>query len=280
MPQLLNVKNVLVVFHEEGEGSRSSALAYGLSLAQAAEAHVTVQAGSVRLDLPSGRGSALVAGLVASENRRLRELTAHIAEQSRADSAMAGVICDTDATQLSYAELKDRAIAHARVNDVAVLDADPSVLTVDGGLLRAVLFEGGRSTILVPKGHDAFQARRILIAWDGSAPASRAVASALPFLRAASEVEIVSYVGEKDLSHSAAGADLAVSLVRHGVNVTAKDLPAGGDVASRLCEQSSLYRADMIVMGAFVHSPLREWLLGGVTQAVLKACPAPVLMAR
>lgn len=280
MPQTVDVKNVLVVIHEEGEGVQSSALAYGLSLAQAAQARVMVQAGSVKLDLPSARHSAVVAGLVVAENRRLRDLTDAIAERSRADSAMAGVICATDSSQLSYADLKARSLAEARVSDVAVVDADPSVLTVDGGLLRAVLFESGRPTIVVPHGWKDFSADRVIIAWDGSAAASRAVASAMPFLKAASEVVVVSYVDDKDLSSSAAGADLAVALSRHGVNVSSKDLPAGGDVAKSLFEQAGLFRADMIVMGAFVRSPLREWLFGGVTQAVLGSSPVPVLMAR
>ncbi|RXF73197.1 universal stress protein [Hansschlegelia zhihuaiae] len=281
MPHSLSgLKNVLVVMNEEGQGERSAALAYGLSLAQAAQAHVTVQAGTVKLDLPSARGSSVVAGMVAAENRRLRELATRIADESRAEAAMAGVICETDATQLDYAHLKARALAQARVNDVTIVDADPSVLTIDGGLLRTVLFDSGRPSIVVPKGCDAFAADRIVVAWDGSASASRAVASAMPFLRAASEVEVVCYIGEKDLSDSAAGADLAAALVRHDVNVSAKELAAGGDVARRLCEQVGLIRADMIVMGAFVHSPVREWLFGGVTQSMLKTTPVPLFMAR
>lgn len=280
MPRELDVKNLLIVTHEEGDGGQSAAIAYGLSLAQAASAHVLVQAGSVKLDLPSGRTSSVVAGLLADENRRLRELTERIAEQSRADSAMAGVICETDAEQLTFAELQARAVTRARLADVTIVDADASALSVDGGLLRAVLFDSGRATIVVPQSCRTFANDRVIVAWDGSVAASRAVAFALPFLKAASEVEVVSFVGEKDLSRSAAGADLACALVRHGVNVAAKELPTGRDVAERLREQVGLYRADMVVMGAFVHSPLKQWLFGGVTQAILKSSPVPVLMAR
>ena len=117
------------------------------------------------------------------------------------------------------------------------------------------------------------------MAWDASATAARAVAAALPFLKAAGSVEIVCYVGDKDIPRSAAGADLAVALVRHGVNATAKELPAGDDVATRLREQAAFYRADLIVMGAFVHSPIREWFFGGVTQALLKNSVTPLLVA-
>lgn len=276
----LNVKNILVATHEEGDGSTSSALAYGLSMAKATDGHVMVQAGSVKLDLPSGRTSAFVGAMVAAENNRLRDLVSATSGHARADAAMAGIVCDTDETQLTYAELKARAIAQSRVADIAIVDADPSALTVDSGLLRTLLFDGGRGVIVVPKGFERFDSNRLVIAWDGSAAASRAVAAAMPFLEAAEEVEIVCFVGEKELPKSAAGADLAAALARRGVNVVAKELATTGSVAARLREQALFFGADMIVMGAFVHSPTREWLFGGVTQSMLKASPVPLLMAR
>jgi hypothetical protein len=85
------------VLRQKEDGARSAALDHGLSLARAANAHVKVLAGSVKLDLPSGRSSAVGAGLSAAENRRLRDLAARIADQSRADAALAGVICETEA---------------------------------------------------------------------------------------------------------------------------------------------------------------------------------------
>ena len=280
MRNRLNVKNILIATHEEGDGSTSSALAYGLSMAKAADGHLMVQAGSVKLDLPSGRTSALVGAMVSAENHRLRDLVSATSGHARADAAMAGVLCDTDETQLTYAELKARAIAQSRVADITVVDADPSALTVDGGLLRALLFEGGRGMVVVPKGFERFDINRAVIAWDGSAAASRAVAAATPFLEAAEEVEVVCFVGEKELPKSAAGADLAAALGRRGVNVVAKELATRGAVAERLREQAMFFGADMIVMGAFVHSPIREWLFGGVTQSMLEATPVPLLMAR
>ncbi|GBD49623.1 universal stress protein [Methylopila sp. Yamaguchi] len=280
MPKVANIKNVLIALNEEGEGRPSDALSYGLALGKATDAHVSVQAASVKLDIPSAHGSAVVAGLVHQENRRLQELTRRIAETTRAEGAMAGLICEVDAPQLTYAELKAAALAQARVNDVVVVDADPSAMTVDGGLLRALVFESGRPVIVVPRGSQTFACDRIVVAWDASAAAARAVAAALPFLKAAASVEIVCYVGDKDVPRSAAGADLAVALVRHGVNATVKELPAGNDVGARLREQAGIHRADLIVMGAFVHSPIREWIFGGVTQEMLKNSGAPLLVAR
>lgn len=146
--------------------------------------------------------------------------------------------------------------------------------------VRALLFDGGRGVVVVPKGFERFDINRVVIAWDGSAAASRAVAAAMPFLDAAEEVEVACFVGEKELPKSAAGADLAAALARRSVNVVAKDLATRGAVAARLREQATFFGADMIVMGAFVHSPIREWLFGGVTQSMLEASPVPLLMAR
>ncbi|GLK76214.1 universal stress protein A [Methylopila jiangsuensis] len=279
MPLIANVKTILVAATEEGEGERSAALAYGLSLAAAADARLVVHSASVPLDLPHGRGGATAGGLIAAENKRLRALTEQVADEVRRGAALGGVACVTEAPQLPYAELRDRLLAQARVSDLVLLDADASVLSVDGGLLRALIFAGGRPAIVVPRGVDAFACRTVLVAWDGSEPASRAVAGALPLLRAAETVEIVCYVGEKDLSRSASGADLTVALGRHGVNAVVKELPAGDDVGASLRDQAGLVRADLIVMGAFARSSLLEWLFGGVTQRMLSESPVPLLLA-
>jgi nucleotide-binding universal stress UspA family protein len=280
MPQLQNVKNILIALHESGQDELSSALAYGMSLGRAAGAHVNVQAASVKIVLRGAYETALTSSLVAEENERVHRLTERIAADSRGEAAMGGFVSETSTPQLTYADLRDRLVAVARVNDYIIAQSDPSVMTIRGGLLRSLIFQSGRPVIVTPAGCETIACERVLVAWDGSAAAAAAVAAAMPFLRAASEVEIVCYVGEKDLSKSAAGADLAVALVRHGVNATAKELAASRDVAHLLREQAGLFRADMLVMGAFVHSPVREWLFGGVTQSLLDDAPVPLLLAR
>jgi nucleotide-binding universal stress UspA family protein len=132
----------------------------------------------------------------------------------------------------------------------------------------------------VPAGREIFSSQRIIVAWDGSAKAARAAADALPFLRAAEAVEIVSITGEKKISDALAGAGIAPYLARHGVAVSVRSLPAqGGDVAQTLRDTATLARADMIVMGGYVHSRLREMIFGGVTQSLLKSSPVPLLIS-
>ncbi|MHB2208761.1 universal stress protein [Methylobacterium sp. CM6257] len=276
-----NLRNILICVTEQlGTEASSDALAYGLSLAAQAGARLTVQAASVKLVLPHAWISRLVHELVADENRRLRALAERMAEQARGNAAAVGVVCTTETPHLAYSDLLNAFRWQARLHDLAVIDAEPDAMTGDRGLIEVLLFDSGRPQIVVPRG-GAFAARRILVAWDGSAQATRALHDALPFLKQADAVEIVSVVGEKDLSESLPGAEIAPSLAHHDVPVTVVDLVAeDGDVAETLRKHATLSCADMIVMGAFVHSRLRELVWGGVTQALLRSCPVPLFLSR
>lgn len=166
------------------------------------------------------------------------------------------------------------------MHDLTVLDAEPVALAVDRGLIEHLLLESGRPLLVIPPGRESFTAKRVLVAWDGSAKAARAVHDALPFLRAADEVEVISVTGEKRIPDGVPGADIAPHLSRHGVRVTVVNMPVErSDVAQTLRNRATLFGADMIVMGAFVHSRLRQMVFGGVTQSLLKSCPVPLFMS-
>lgn len=282
MPALQNIKNVIVGLTEEGQqGETSDAIGYGLSLSVAAGAHLTVQAASRRIVMNSALAGGFGRGLVHDENGRTAGLSQAVAEKVRGDAASAGVGCTVESPQLTHSDILATFAAKARLHDLTILDAERSTIDLDRELIEASLFGSGRPVIVVPAGRGAFAGRRIVIAWDGGAHAARAVNDALPFLRAADAVEIISVVGEKDLSTSVAGAELAPHLARHGIAVTVDDLPVrpDGDVAETLRDAASRYRADMIVMGAYRHGPIRQWIFGGLTQSLMTSCPIPLFMA-
>ncbi len=187
--------------------------------------------------------------------------------------------CTTEAPALAYPDLIARLTARSRLADLTVLDAETREVDLDRDLIDGLLFGSGRPLIVVPPGRASFCARRVVVAWDGSAQAARAANDALPILRAAEAVEIVSVVGEKDLAVSVAGAEFAPHLARHGVRVSVNDLPVVDDVAEALRTEAGLFRADMLVMGAYRHSRLQEWFLGGVTQSLLARSPVPLFLA-
>lgn len=276
---LHNVKNILIGFTEE-EDRPSAALSYGLSLARDAGAHVTALSASVKLMMAHAIVSEMAAGLVAAENRRVRELAETAAESARRRALSEGVPCTVETVQLHYAELVETFSSLCRMHDLAVVDADADMLAIDRSLIEQALFSSGRPVIVVPRGADTFKAERIMVAWNGSAKAARALNDALPFLKNAKTIEIVCVSGEKDLSNAVPGAEIAPHLVRHGINPTVTDLAAQkGNAAETLRNHAIVIRADMIVMGAFVHSPLRQTVFGGVTHSMLKDPPAPLYLS-
>ncbi|WP_414474641.1 universal stress protein [Microvirga sp. M2] len=278
---LENIRSILIGMTEEGDAEeRSSVLAYGLSLARQADAHVTVQAASLKLTVPYSFVRNFAEGLVAAENRRLDALARAVADASQRAAAASGVACTTQAPQLAYPDLIKSFTSLARAHDLSILDAEPIALAVDRGLIEAMLMDSGRPLIVVPQGWETFKGDKIVVAWDGSAKAVRALNDALPFLRAATQVELVSVTGEKDLAHTVPGAEIAPHLTRHGVPVNVLALPVvNGDVAQTLRNHAHLTRTDMIVMGAYVHSRLREMVLGGTTQSLLRNPPVPLLLS-
>lgn len=276
-----NIKSILIGLTQEyGPEEVSSALGYGLSLAQQTGAHATVQSASVKLVLSATGMSSIIAGLVHFENRRLRALAEAAARAAQDDATASGVICTTETPHLAYPGLLTAFARQGRLHDLTVLDAEPSSINVDRGLIECLLIDSGRPILVVPPGRDTFSCRRIVLAWDGSAKAARAAADALPFLRAAESVEVVSVEGEKDLTDTLMGADIAPHLSRHGVKATVHCLATvNGDAAETLRDAATRFEADMIVMGGYVHSRLREMVLGGVTQSLLRQSPVPLFMA-
>ena len=170
----------------------------------------------------------------------------------------------------------------ARRADLAILgQPDPSEDGADGAdLPEQVVMGSGRPALLLPyAGSFANVGGRVLVAWNGSAQAARAVNDALPFLQSAERVLIVT-VNPARVDH-ADDIDIVRHLARHGVApeisniVTDRDSNVGDVLLSRATDEA----ADLIVMGAYGHSRLRELVLGGVSRALLGHMTVPVLMA-
>lgn len=276
---LQNIKSVLIGL-SCNERSQSAAIDYGLSLARQAQAHASILVLSPKVTVPHAFASQVADQLIEEENARLRGLAHTVADQARQEALSQGVACTAEVVQEHYPALSSLFAKRARLHDLTAFDAETDTLSLNRGLLEEALFNGGAPMIVVPPGIPGFIANHVLIAWDGSAKAARAVNDALPFLRAAQQVEILSILGEKDLAKSVKGAELAPYLARHGINCTVKDTAAtDGDIGETLRTQAGYFRADLIVMGAFVHSRLREMVLGGVTQSMLKSSKVPLFLS-
>jgi nucleotide-binding universal stress UspA family protein len=150
--------------------------------------------------------------------------------------------------------------------------------------IEGALFWSGKPLLLVPAGtRPTLTPERVLVAWDAGIEATRAVREALELLAVAREVRLVlidPIKGER-FHGDEPGADTATFLARHGVKVTVDRLPAEGQtVAQALRRHAVDTDAQMLVMGAYGHSRLRERILGGVTRSMLEDPPLPVFLAR
>jgi nucleotide-binding universal stress UspA family protein len=163
-----------------------------------------------------------------------------------------------------------------RLTDLVVMarplpDRDqPSIMT-----LNAALMESGRPLLLAPPNIAATVGRHVAIFWNGSAEASRAVASSMPLLSVAETVSILSASEE-------GGADpteLAGYLAWHGITAVIHSYSANGQVGETLMAEALALGADLLVMGAYTHSRLRQLILGGVTRHILQSCTLPVLLS-
>ena len=173
---------------------------------------------------------------------------------------------------------------HARYADLTIVgqgidlkDAPHDLRFLPQELALAV----GRPVLVVPR-YGTFDTvgERVLVAWNGSREATRAVHDALPLLKLAAKVTVLSIDPERDTAERIPSADIALHLARHGVTAEGMwslglDLSVGDLLLSRAADLG----ADLIVMGAYGHSRLRELVLGGATRHILQHMTVPVLMS-
>jgi nucleotide-binding universal stress UspA family protein len=151
------------------------------------------------------------------------------------------------------------------------------------GLAESLVMSSGRPIIVFPPGGKVSQVRRVLVAWNATRESIRAVADAMPLLAKAEAVEVLvaDHQRRPEGHGQEPGADIARHLARHGAHVEVRRMSSEGkDVGALLLSQAATFRADLLVMGAYGHSQVREWVFGGVTRTVLYEAGLPVLMSR
>ncbi len=173
---------------------------------------------------------------------------------------------------------------HARYTDLTVLgQIDPDAVAAASDLPEQVIMGAGRPVIVVPYA-GAFKTlgQRVIVAWNASREATRAVNDALPILARAANVRVLSVNprGGRAGHGPIAGADISLHLARHGVRVEAATVNADDvRVDDMLLSQAADAGADLIVMGAYGHSRLGEYVLGGATRHILRQITVPVFMS-
>lgn len=173
----------------------------------------------------------------------------------------------------------------ARYCDLVVLgqyDPDGTASSVYADLPEYVAMNSGCAVLMVPYATAVRSlGNRVLIAWNGSSEAAKAVHGAIPLLQKAQIVEVAVFDSEQaaDTHGQQPGADIALYLARHNIKVDVIEKKTDGDIGEALLSLTSDLNSDLLVMGCYGHSRFREVLLGGATRTVLQSMTIPVMMS-
>ncbi len=251
-----------------------------LELSERFGAHLSVVIGAHEVKPGIVISYAPVVGYLTEENARRVGRAQALAEEIRRACATHGVSASSTLVDGTFDDMLHGFARHARVHDLVVSATAGEDEMFQGSMASALLFESGRPVLFMPeRAGGPYPFERIVIAWDGSAQAARAVGDAHAFLDLAKSASIVCVTGEKDLSRAIPGAELAERIAHHDVEVSVADLPLKGSVAEVVLAHAQSVGAGLIVMGAYAHSRWRQLVLGGATRDMLRTTRLPVLMA-
>lgn len=255
--------------------------AVSLAMSRKARLHaVSVGYESANIGVPIGGGAA-VAAVFEMEHERARQGAVTALSVFNTEARNAGIAyTETAITGMLY-DTAAQVGAMARLADLTImLQPDYERDTFDNTLPVEVLFQCGGPVLFIPHNQKvALAFRRVSIAWDGSRLAARALRDAAPFLMDAQEISIIS-INESTKSENPSATDLAAHLARRGLTSKIERASADGlDVQPTILSIAADTGVDLMVMGAYGHSRLQEWILGGVTRGMLRSMTVPTLMS-
>jgi nucleotide-binding universal stress UspA family protein len=275
-------KDLLV--HVDDTKSCAGRVQAAVDLAVAHEAHLT---GVYVIADPSPGAFAsgyVPPDLLDSLRQRARERAEAALARFAEVAARNQIAFETRIDRVLYTAVVDALATNARYADLLIVgQADPDDAEGPRYLPEEVTLASGRPSLVIPYiGPAATLGQRVTVAWSASREAARAVNDALPLLERAQAVDLVTVnPREAPFGHGEEpGADIALHLARHGIKVEVqrietRELDVANAILSHLADRGS----DLLIMGAYGHSRLRELVLGGVTRTILRDMTVPVLMA-
>lgn len=277
-------KDILV--HVDGEGNETAKrrTEYALSLAMAQQCHVTGLVMALQPTMPPMVMGEVPGTLLESQRKSALEAARNSMEGFVQAAERWGVSYERRLVECIESAASGTFASHARVSDLVIAgqSGPDDLLALHELLIEAALFDSGRPVLIVPY-IERSEARfdRVLVAWDGGREAARAVHDALPLLSPESTVEVLVVGDNVPAARSQEpGADLALHLARHDLKATAKRTGGKGiGAADAILSYASDFGADLIVMGGYGHSRLRQMVMGGATRGVLESMTVPVLMS-
>ncbi len=277
-------KDVLLQLSSYPEPTPAAAIEQAVGFAGALGAHISAL--TFKIEMPStsnALANALldIPGMIAGERQKSMANTQNLISVFERMATQRGVAHDQIVGSCPSSQLAAIVTEHARMHDVAMIPIGEQAL--QQYVAECVIFGSGRPTIIfpeVPKRSNSVSLDIVGVAWDFSRPAARAVADALPILQRAKTIRVVTITQEKAIDTRHSGAELAKYLAWHGIEVVLEEEGAAGrTIGQALEEYATAHDLDLLVMGAYGHSRMHDFILGGATKAIVAHPPLPVLLS-
>jgi nucleotide-binding universal stress UspA family protein len=280
----MSFKDILLVLITYPEATNASEVHEAVSFAISLDARISAVACIVKVRAPHHELSDAfidIPILVTSEMKKSSDVAAELLAVFEASAKKAGVFQESVTKTCFTSDAPDLLVREARLRDLAIV---PAVL--EGRTYRwyaeSIVFGSGRPLLVLPPRVRTRELALdiVVIAWDGSRPAARAVADALPVLERAREVHVLTVLNEKELSSESPASELLKYLERRGIAAKPESIDAAGHpIGEVLSSHLASNQADLLVMGAYGHSRVREFILGGATLSMLSRPPLPILLS-
>jgi nucleotide-binding universal stress UspA family protein len=274
------IRDVLLTLTSYPDPTPVSVVDDAVSFASSFGCHITAIACEAHVQVPgSFLGGSFVGDIAAGEAHRSLKNAQALLAAFESSAEKAGIPHQTVLERCLTHQVPARFVEYARLRDLTITSVSESY---DQWYSETIIFESGKPTLVLPESPRAkpFDPKTVVVAWDFSRAAARAVADAIPLLEKATHVRIVTVTNEKifDSKHSA--EELAKNLSRHGIDVVLDKVDAAGRAISEVLEAHvASCNADILVMGAYGHSRFREFILGGATKSMLSKPPIPILFS-
>lgn len=265
--------------YPETVADRAIQAAARFAVAQGYNLHVSTYSVDIpQMHSPLGGLVLDVAGLARAAEKKSKAECERVKHLLEGEAEVSAVLQFSTRTVTLGAAL-DTAAMDARYHDVSVLpwiakDVLPNDMT------EAILFESGRPAILVPSTADVAGINSIAIAWDGSRVAARALGDALTLLPNCSHVSVLTVKDEKPLARHDLAGQLASALMKRGYTAKPCNISLGSKTIAEALQDAALAEGtQLLAMGGFGHSRLRDFVLGGATKGILHKLVIPTLLS-
>ena len=261
---------------------RDAAAHYAISLASAFQAHLVGVAFIYNPKASPNLFAGIPVELIDAQRVAGEKLAKEAVARFEASAKQAGIVIESKILDVAPGDAGGTFGRIARCFDLSVIrQAGPDKTAQQEPIIEGALFESGRPVIVVPyiQKHGA-KFDRVMVGWDESRTAARAIGDAMPLLKGARMIDVVTIATGSVKNTENPGVDIRQHLSRHGFNVEVKRIVAGDiNVTNAILNHAADTSADFMVMGGYGHSRLREIVLGGATSGILMAMTLPTLMS-